>query len=176
MTEEKRQVDKYDLQEKIHKYKDMLYKIAFVQLKNESDAEDVIQEVFCQYFKSGKEFETKEYEKAWFIKVTLNACRKVWRSAWYRHRAEMPELEVASESEGRLENAYVKREQQEEILKAVLSLPAKYRDVIHLFYYEELSINEICDATGRNQSTVTSQLTRGRQMLGKKLKEEYNFE
>ena len=53
--------------------------------------------------------------------------------------------------------------------------PEKYRDVIHLFYYEELSVKEIARVTGRGTSTVTSQLTRGRELLRKSLKEEYDF-
>lgn len=168
------QQEAYDLQVKIDTYKDMLYKIAFMQLKNEQDAEDIVQEVFCQYYRSGKVFESEEHEKAWFIKVTLNACRKVWRSAWYRHNAPLPDYEMPGES--RMESDFLKKERQEEVLRLVLSLPAKYREVIHLFYYEELSVREICAATGRQESTVTSQLTRGRDILRKKLKEEYGFE
>ena len=58
----------------------------------------------------------------------------------------------------------------------VMALPVKYRDVVHLFYYEELSVKEIALVTGRAESTVTSQLTRGRNLLKKLLKEEYEFE
>lgn len=174
MTETNRQGDTYDLQLKIHKYKGMLYKIALMQLKNTQDAEDVVQEVFCQYFRKEQKFESEEHEKAWFIKVTLNACRKIWRSAWYRHRSDMPEQDYAAES--KMENEYLKKEQRRELLQAVMDLPIKYREVIHLFYYEDLSINEISTVTGRQQSTITSQLTRGRELLKKCLKEGYYFE
>ncbi len=61
-------------------------------------------------------------------------------------------------------------------MSAVMELPAKYRDVIHLFYYEELSVKEIARITGRVESTVTSQLTRGRELLRKSLKGEYDFD
>lgn len=74
------------LQEKINNYSNLLYRIAFLQLKNNQDAEDVVQETFYQLVKCRKEFETPEHEKAWLIKVTLNGCRKVWRSAWYSIR------------------------------------------------------------------------------------------
>ena len=60
--------------------------------------------------------------------------------------------------------------------KEVWRLPRKYREVIHLFYFEEMSVKEICEATGRRTSTVTSQLTRGRELLKKRLKEEYRYE
>lgn len=61
------------------------------------------------------------------------------------------------------------------MLEAVWGLPVAYRDVIHLFYYEELSVKEIADILERKVSTVTSQLTRGRELLKKSLKEEYDF-
>lgn len=67
------------------------------------------------------------------------------------------------------------REREAGILAAVMALPAKYRDVIHLFYYQELSVQEIAKITGYGVSTVTSQLTRGRNLLRKSLKEEYDF-
>lgn len=166
------------LQQKIDIYSDMLYRIAFLQLRNSQDAEDVVQETFYQYIKGGKEFETAEHEKAWLIKVTLNGCRKVWRSAWYRHREDLPEQEAADgiEAESSMESAVLQEERRREILEAVMKLPGKYREVIHLFYYQQMSIKEIALVTERKESTVTSQLTRGREMLRKNLKEEYRYE
>ena len=73
------------------------------------------------------------------------------------------------------EESAVKQEERHRLLREVLSLPARYREVIHLFYYEDLSVKEIAKVTGRGQSTVTSQLTRGRELLRKALKEEYDF-
>ena len=168
------------LQQKIDKYSDMLYRIAFIQLKNSQDAEDVVQETFYQFIKGRKEFETEEHEKAWLIKVTLNGCRKVWRSAWYRHREDLPEQELhgglETEADSSMESAVLQKERRREIMEAVMKLPGKYREVIHLFYYQQMSIKEIALVTERKESTVTSQLTRGREMLKKNLKEEYRYE
>ena len=66
-------------------------------------------------------------------------------------------------------------EEKEMLFRAVSALPVRYREVIHLFYYEELSVREIARVMGRKESTVTSQLTRGRELLRKSLKEEYDF-
>lgn len=169
--------DSQDLQGKIDCYSDMLFKIAFMRLQNVQDAEDVVQEVFYQYIKREERFESDEHEKAWLIKVTLNACRKVWRSAWNRHRDGGDE-DVNTYSEGvqqGLEEGILSVESNRILLAAVKELPAKYRDVIHLFYYEEMSIKEIGEVTGRKESTVTSQLTRARELLKRRLKEEYDF-
>ncbi|MGN1147119.1 MAG: RNA polymerase sigma factor [Lachnospiraceae bacterium] len=166
------------LTQKIESYLASLYRIAFLQLKNAEDAEDVVQEVFCQYIKTDKIFENEEHEKAWLIKVTLNYCKKIWRSAWYRHKASLPETETFdwNTEEERLENEYIHKEENAELMRAVWELPDKYREVIHLFYYEELSVKEIAAICGRQESTVTSQLTRGRNILKKRLKEDYQFE
>lgn len=166
------------LGQKIASYSATLYKIAFMQLKNADDAEDVVQEVFCQYLKANKNFESQEHEKAWFIKVTLNACKKVRRTAWNRRRADIPDWEslYPETGGGHPDSAYIRREEAETLWKAVWELPDIYRKVIHLFYYENLSVKEIALVCGRGESTVTSQLVRGRNILKKKLREEYRFE
>lgn len=164
------------LQQKIDEYGDMLFKLSLLRLQNVQDAEDVVQEVFYQYLRHKGAFESKEHEKAWLIKVALNACRKLWRSAWSRHHSMEPlEQELFGEAVPGTEDAVVKGEAQKTVFDAVTALSPKYRDVIHLFYYEEMSIKEIAEATGRRESTVTSQLCRARDLLKKALREEYDF-
>ena len=77
---------------------------------------------------------------------------------------------------GSMEKSVLQKEQSREIMEAVVKLPRKYREVIHLFYYQQMNVREIAEATERKESTVTSQLTRGREMLRKNLKEEYQYE
>lgn len=168
-----------NLQEKIDRYSDMLFKIAYLRLMNMQDAEDVVQEVFYRYIQRTEGFADAEHEKAWLIKVTLNACRKIWRSAWNRHRSDedviLSERFPVEERVQGPEESVIAADDSRLLLEAVKTLPTKYREVIHLFYYEELSIKEIGEVTGRKDSTVTSQLTRGRELLRKKLREEYDF-
>ena len=167
------------LQDKIDSYSDMLFKIAYARMGNRADAEDVVQETFYQYFKSSRKFDDEEYEKAWLIRVTLNGCRKVWRSGFNRRRSDISDPEQISQEqeigESSPEEAFLDKERARTVLEAVWKLPVTYRDVIHLFYYEELSVKEIAMILERKVSTVTSQLTRGREMLKKSLKEEYDF-
>lgn len=172
--ERNRQKEIGDLEDKIDTYSDLLYKLAWVRLKNEQDAQDVVQETFCQYYKSAPRFESREHEKAWFIRVTLNGCRKIWRSAWNRHVVLMPEQEQMDQRE--TEADYLARERGDQVLQEVLKLSARYREVIHLFYYMQLSVKEIAAVTGSPESTVTSRLTRGREILRKRLKEDMDFE
>lgn len=176
------------LQLKIDAYGSMLFKLSYLRLQNAQDAEDVVQEVFYQYLKRSRPFESPEHEKAWFVKVTLNACRKVWRG-FGRHPQKSLEEGLSGQggAEGKLEEGIpgtavsdpeeeaLREEERRRLLSAVMALPERYRDVIHLFYYEELSVKEIARLTGRGESTVTSQLTRGRSLLKKTLKGGYDF-
>ncbi len=174
-----------ELQLKIDAYGNMLFKLSYLRLQNVQDAEDVVQEVFYQYLKRSGPFESPEHEKAWLIKVTLNACGKIWRSAKRRPEEHLDmdvieSLAANAEDEGGSdildpEEAAVRQEERRRVLEAVMALPAKYRDVIHLFYYEEIPVKEIARIIGRGESTVTSQLTRGRGLLKKVLKGEYEF-
>ena len=190
-------MDNRELQLKIEAYTDMLFKLSYIRLQNRQDAEDVVQEVFYQYLKNSTSFESQEHEKAWLLRVTLNACKKVWRSAWKRHQSDSCPKNSVQEGYDRVsdisetgemnsgmlqagmamepEESAVRQEEKRLLLQAVMALPEKYRDVIHLFYYEELSVKEIARITNRGESTVTSQLTRGRELLRKSLKEEYDF-
>lgn len=169
------------LQEKIDSYSDMLYKIAYARMGNRADAEDIVQETFYQYFRRPREFDSEEHEKAWLIRVTLNGCHKVWRSGFYRRRSDLPDSEQLfsdedqEQGEGGPEEAFLDKEKARTVLEAVWRLPVTYREVIHLFYYEELSVKEIAAVLERKVSTVTSQLTRGRELLKKSLREEYDF-
>lgn len=185
------------IDEKIDKYEATLFGIAYLRLENRQDAEDVVQETFYRYLlhlKSGRDFADEEHEKAWLLKVAVNRCRKYRRSAWVRHRAEEPleeQLEhlsahgakehsqkAAESGDGYLaapEDEVLRKENGELVLSAVMALPVKYRDVIHLFYYEGMSVREMGALLGRKESTVTSQLTRGRELLRESLKEEFDF-
>ncbi len=162
--------EKESLQLKIDIYGDMVYRLALSQVKNPTDAQDIVQEVFYQYIKRRGAFDSAEHEKAWLLRVTLNACKKLWRSAWYRRVYPFGEQEEAVQ-EGSLEADVLAQERRAAVVQAVFLLPAKYREVIHLFYFEELSVKEICRILDRKESTVTSQLTRGRDMLRKNLEE-----
>ncbi|MCM1025591.1 MAG: sigma-70 family RNA polymerase sigma factor [Roseburia sp.] len=172
-----------DIQLKIDAYGNMLFKLCLMRLQNVQDAEDVVQDVFYQYLKREESFESEEHEKAWLLKVAVNGCRRVWRSAWKRHRSGEDWQDVTAwlsergteEAVPDPEDYSLEKERRQQLLNAVMALPVKYRDVIHLFYYQQLSVKAIAEITGRGQSTVTSQLTRGRELLRKSLKEEYDF-
>ena len=148
--------------EVVDKYSDMVYRIAFTQMKNKTDADDVFQEVFLKLCKSTAWFESDEHIKAWLIRVTINTCKKSFTSPWNKKMVELPEDLV-----------YEDKHQDFEVVRAVQSLPAKYRTVIHLFYFEDMPVAQIARTLELTAGTVKSQLSRGRNLLKNKLKGEF---
>lgn len=152
--------------EVINKYSDMVYRMAYSMVKNKFDAEDIHQEVFVRYLKKHPEFESAEHEKAWFLRVTINLCKNLWKTAWKQKVVSLGEHDLEEETKEQ------KEAREDEIIEIVKQLPRKYRMVIHLFYYEELSIDEISKVLNTKPSTVRTHLTRGRARLKELLKED----
>lgn len=146
-------------------YSDMVYRLAYARSQNFHDAQDITQEVFLKYIRSGKIFNDEEHRKAWLIRVTVNAGNSFAKSAWNRHRADI------SEAEGEIEEL----SEKSEVYYAVRELPEKYRVIVHLFYYEEIPVKEIGRILGIGESAVKSRLFRAREMLRERLGGE-NFE
>lgn len=141
-------------------YADTVRRICFLHLKNHADTEDIFQTVFLKYALFSGEFESTEHEKAWLIRVTINACRDFLKN--FYHSKTVPLDLLADEA------ASVQPENNE-VLSAVLSLPKKYKDAIYLHYYEGYSAVEIAKMLGKNENTVYSLLSRARGILKDKL-------
>lgn len=162
-------------------YMPMVYRIAFSRLKNREESEDAVQDVFLRCFNANPEFESEEHRKAWLIRCTINRVNTIASSARIKHRANPLGLENTSE-EGDYEEpvdhtaqSFERSERKTSVLNAVDKLPDKYRDVIYLFYFEDMSITQISRALGIKESTIKSQLSRARAMLKPLLEEEVEF-
>ncbi len=131
-----------------------------IHLKNYADTEDIFQTVFLKYVLSSVAFESREHEKAWFIRVTVNACKDLLKSFF---RSRTVSLEEIMEQPAQLST------DDREVLEAVLSLPQKYKDVVYLHYYEGYTAPQISRILGKNKNTVYTLLTRSRQLLREKL-------
>ncbi len=143
-------------EEAIENYSDTVYKVALCTMKNEADAQDVFQEVFLRYVKNKKSFDSHEHLKAWFIRVTLNCCNTMFTSKTRRESVPL-EMDFAKEEAPDLGVIYVVNELEE-----------KYRTVIHLFYYEQMSIVEIAHLLNEKEGAIKTRLSRARAMLKEK--------
>lgn len=144
----------------VEKYADTVFRICILHLKNKSDAEDIFQEVFLKYALNDKEFENANHEKAWIIRVAVNACKDLIKSFFRSRTVSIDELISVADEE---------KEDLSYVLEAVLKLPVKYRDVIYLHYYEGYSALEIGQILGKKENTVYSLLSRGRDLLKESL-------
>ncbi|OOM16030.1 ECF RNA polymerase sigma factor SigW [Clostridium saccharobutylicum] len=145
-------------------YGNMLLRLAYSYMKNMYDAEDVVQEVFVQLLKNIEIFESDDHKRHWLICVARNICKNKLKSAWFKKHVELTEME------------YYDEYKDSSVLNKVMELPLKYREIIYLYYYEDYTTVKIASIIGKKESTVRSLLSRGRNILKKELKEEYDFE
>lgn len=152
-------------EEVIDRYADMVYRLALLQVKNRTDADDIFQEVFVRLVKHIHKLQDWEHVKAWLIRVTTNCSKKHFTRYWNKNVSLLEDAESIREEAWVEDAGYEAAENGEILFRAVKKLPEKYRVAIHLFYFEELSVAQIAAATGQKESTVKSQLHRAREML-----------
>lgn len=139
----------------VEQYADTVRRICLVHLKNYADTEDIFQTVFVKYLLHTAPFATPEHERAWIIRVTINACKDLLRSVFRRRTVPLHEAAELP----------VPPEEHRAVLQAVQSLPAAYRDVVYLHYYEGYTAPEIARILGKNVNTIYTRLTRARGLL-----------
>ena len=148
----------------VERYGDMVWRLALVRTANVQDAEDIFQEVFLRYFSHDHEMKSEEHQRAWLIRCTINRTKSLLAAPW-RHRT----VPFSAAEKIGVTDSY------QELYDTVLALPSKYKTVIHLYYYEELTIAEIASYLGVAEGTVKSQLSRGRALLRDMWKEELDL-
>lgn len=142
-----------ELTRAVAEYSDMLLRLAMTRLSQTSDAEDCVQEVFIKLFHHGCRFQSREHEKSWLIRVTLNQAYDMLRSA-ARQNVSLDDL-------GELPAP----EKQDSLLSAIRCLPAPYAAVLHLYYYEDCTVREIGRLLHLPRATVSYRLARARDQL-----------
>jgi len=145
-------------------YGNRILRLAYSYLHNMSDAEEVLQDTLMQFLKAAPVFQTEEHRKAWLLHVAGNLNKNRIDYNRVRDADELSE-ELTAEN----------REDLRFVWEAVKALPVKYREVVHLFYYEGYSTAEVASVLHENEATVRSRLDRGREKLKQILKEAYDF-
>lgn len=137
-------------------YRVSIYRICLCSLKDPSEAEDVTQEVFLKLYTKAPVLSSDEQVKAWLIRVAVNACRDVFRSARYRLTEPIDENIGGTPADNTEENR---------LLTIITQLKPKIRTVMYMYYYEEYSVREISELLGISETAVSSRLQRGREQL-----------
>lgn len=149
----------------LEKYGDSILRLSFSYVHNKEDAEEILQDTLIRVLRKHPEFKSPVQEKAYLLRTAANLSKN--RIDYNRIR-ETDELNEELTAEGNEDLSFV--------WQAVKSLPERYREVIHLFYQEGYAVREIADILERNESTVRSDLRRGREKLKEILREEYDYE
>lgn len=141
----------------VGRYGNMVYRLAYARVQNRHDADDIFQEVFLRYIRRAPQFASQEHEKAWFLRTTINCCKNLWASAWNRKTTGLSEMNE--------QTVCYDNEDVQLLADALLQIAPKYRVVLHLYYYEGLTAEEIGRVQGIPAGTVRMQLSRARTML-----------
>ena len=156
--EEKRRL----IERTVRKYSDFIFRLAYQNLKNRFDAEDILQEVSTALVTSNAPLNDEAHLKSWLVTVTINKCKNFKRDRSRRKTLPLDECLT------------LEAPKAEKVMEELWQLPEKYRNVIYLYYYESFKISEIAEMLGKSPNTVSSWLRRSRRALGIIIEQEEN--
>lgn len=156
-------MERSDMESVYMKFKDTVYRTAFSLCKDHTRAEDITSDVFFKCFTCQNIPEGDEHTKAWLIRVTINRCKDIFKSFRFKNVVSLDETQLIYETP-----------EESDVYHAVMSLDAKYRIVIHLYYYEGYSTEEISKIIHKAAPTVRTRLKRAREMLKISLGKEFH--
>ena len=143
----------------VHTYGDLLLRYAMHHMTYADQAQDMVQDVFIRYIQKAPEFDSRQHERAWLLRVASNLIKDHHKSWWQKHTVVLSDTTI---EECKDTYEYI-------LLPYIRKLPLRCRDAIFLYYYVELSIREIAELYEAKEMTVESWLYRGRKRLKKML-------
>ena len=142
----------------IHTYGNTLYRLSFVMLGNESDAEDAVQETFIKAYRHMDTFRGASSEKTWLVAIAINVCRDMRRSAWFRYIDRTVDIE-------KLRLPAAQEDARTTLMQEIMRLPRRQMEVIVLRYYMEIPQGEIARMLRISEAAVSKRLARARKTL-----------
>ena len=152
----------------VNQYQGMLLRMCYVYLRDMELAKDATQETFLKAYKAFSSFRGESSEKTWLIQIAFNTCRDMKRSAWFRHTdrrvtpEDLPQTIVMPQDENDLD-----------VMCDIMKLPTKLKEVIMLYYWQDMSVTEIAHSLGVSQGTVSNRLKHARDKLRNVLERRY---
>ena len=153
-------INNNDTEAVVRRYADTVYRLAYARTGSRADADDVFQEVFMRYLRKKPKFTDEEHLKAWLIRVTVNCSKSLISSYWNRH------------TEGLNENLIFDSVKEYDLYYELMKLKPDEREVIHLYYYEDMDTRQIAQALNISEAAVRKRLSRARKSLRELMKEE----
>ncbi|MDE7422876.1 MAG: sigma-70 family RNA polymerase sigma factor [Lachnospiraceae bacterium] len=150
----------------MNSYGDSVFRMCYAYLKDYQLAEDVAQETFIRVYQHYGEFHNQSSIKTWIIQIAINLCKNQMRTHWWKNRVHQMFMDVEEEADH-----YDSILNGQLILEEISKLSVKYREVILLYYYQELTISEIAKILDVKESTIKARLVRAREKLKPRLRE-----
>ena len=149
------------LEEKLNQmmqaYEKDLLRLCCVYLKDTAMAEDAVQETFVKAYRNLKNFRGESSEKTWLIRIAVNVCKDMLSTAWFRNLGRMVNLDDVKIPQ--------EMEVKSEVVDEIMRLPKKLREVVLLYYYEDMNQSEVADVLGVSIATVHRRLEKAREVL-----------
>lgn len=165
------------LEELMDTFGDRLTNLSYTYLKDWGRAQEVVQDVFLTCFKKRVQMNGLASVEAWMYRITVNRCKDVLRTSWIKRIIVTDTLfQFRASKERSPEEISLTKSEREQLAQLIIKLPVKYKEVILLFYYEDLSIEEMSYVLHTNQNTIKTRLKRGRELLRKNMEGSDPFE
>ena len=156
-----------ELERLMDQYGSSLLRMCTLYLKDADLAQDAVQETFIRAYRHLNDYRGESSEKTWLTAIAMNISRDMLRTAWFRHQSRSTDIDTLPEQPAGFEFP------DNTVLTEVMHLPAKYREVILLRYYEGLKLKEVASALGLSDGRVRSRLNKANELLRDRLKEWY---
>lgn len=149
-----------------------ILQLAYSYVRNRELAEDLTQDIFVKCFSALHTYKGKSSLRTWLWRIAINHCKDYLKS-WYNRNVTPSDQEcfVTYSQKESVEQLVIRQDEDQQLVLSVMELPMKYREVIYLFYYEELSIKEIASVIEVKENTVKTRLRRAKELLKDRLEE-----
>ncbi len=156
-----------ELERLMEQYGSSLLRMCALYLKDADLAQDAVQETFIRAYRHIEDYRGESSERTWLTAIAINVSRDMLRTAWFRHQSRSTDIDTLPEKPAEFEFP------DNTVLTEVMHLPAKYREVVLLRYYEGLKLKEVASALGLSDGRVRSRLNKANELLRDRLKEWY---
>ena len=156
-----------ELERLMEQYGSSLLRMCALYLKDADLAQDAVQETFIRAYRHIEDYRGESSERTWLMAIAINVSRDMLRTAWFRHQSRSTDIDTLPEKPAEFEFP------DNTVLTEVMHLPAKYREVVLLRYYEGLKLKEVASALGLSDGQVRSRLNKANELLRDRLKEWY---
>jgi len=183
---QKQSEDKIDINKEVERlincYGDDVLRVAYLYVKDMHRAEDVFQEVFIKVFKKYDTFKGNSSEKTWIMRITINVCKDYFKSFWIKRVFLNSDKKDDKDSHNdeynaeSIDDTIIKSIESQELLKEVMNLPIKYKEIIILYYYQQFTTKEISEMLKLPEGTIRTRLFRSRELLKKNITGRVEYE